>query len=346
MSLERLRRVAGSIWFRLLVTVLLLGLVASLVDWPAAADQLDEGSWGWFAGAVGVLFASQVMAGVRWRLLLRGAGLERPLLAAVRAYMVGVFANNFLPTSFGGDFARAWLLAKPGPPLVRALLSVLVDRFMAFWCLVAIAWLATVVDPGAIPGSLFLGLLGVTVGGLTVSALLLRMAMHGGDRLARRLPERVLGWARETRETLHLYRRRPRELAQATLLGLAFQTLAVLAVWMVARAIDIEAPFALLAVVAPLGLIITLIPISIAGFGVREGGMVLLLGEAGYSATEATLFSLVGVAVLVLSSTPGAIAMLVGHVFPGREELEAAEEALRSGALEDDDAEAGYAASP
>lgn len=344
MNADRLQRVAGSIWFRLLVTALLLGLVASLVDWSAAADQLDEGSWGWFAAAVGVLLASQVTAGVRWRLLLHGAGLDRPLPATVRAYLVGAFANNFLPTSFGGDFARAWLLAKPGPPLVRALLSVVVDRFLAFWCLIAISWLSLAADPDVVPGSLALALLGVTAGGLAMSALLLWYAMRGGAGLARRLPERLLGWARETRETLHLYRRRPRVLALAVLLGLAFQALAVLAVWMVARSIDVEAPFALLAVVAPLVLVVTLVPISVAGFGVREGGMVLLLGAADYTATEATLLSLVGVAALVLSSLPGAIALVAGHAFPDREELAAAEEALQSGELEEEGA--GYAASP
>lgn len=335
MSAAWLRRIVGSIWFRLLVTILLLGLVATLVDWSAAADHLDEGSWVLFATAVAMLFVSQVIAGLRWRLLLRGAGLERPLPATIRAYLVGTFANNFLPTSFGGDFARAWLLAKPGPPLLRALLSVVVDRFMAFWCLVAIAWIALAVDPSAVPGSLALALLGVTVAGLAASALLLRTAMHGGDWLARRLPERVLGWARETRETLHLYRRCPRVLVLATLLGLVFQALAVFTLWVIAESIDIEVPLALLAVVAPLGLVITLIPISIAGFGVREGGMVLLLGEAGYSATEATLLTLVGIAALIVSSLPGAAAMLTGPAFPSRDELEAAEEALRSGKLGD-----------
>jgi uncharacterized protein (TIRG00374 family) len=325
---DRLRRAAGSIWIRALVTAVLLGLVASRVDWPAAAKRLAEGSWAWFAAAVGLLFASQLIAAVRWRLLLVGAGLNRPLLAVVRAYLIGAFANNFLPTAFGGDFARAWLLARPGPPLVRALLSVVVDRFVAFWCLVALAWLALPANPAAVPGSLETALLAVTAGGLAASALLLWFALHGGRSLARRLPERVLGWARETRETLRLYSGQPKMLAVATLLGLAFQVLTVLALWMVAKAIDVHVPFTLLAVVVPLVLAITLVPISIAGFGVREGGMVLLLGAAGYGATEATLLSLVGVAALVVSSLPGAAAMLLGHEFPNRDELGTAEKTL------------------
>lgn len=309
---DRLRGAASSIWVRALVTALLLALVASLVDWDAAADRLAEGSWAWFAAAVAALLASQLIAAVRWRLLLDGAGLERPALAVIRAYLIGTFVNNFLPTAFGGDFTRAWIVARRGAPLVRALLSVVVDRFLAFWCLVALAWIVLPTDPGAVPSELVIALLAVTVGGLAASGLMLWLALRGGSSLAKRLPERVLGWARETRETLRLYGARPRLLAIALLLGLAFQLLVVLAVYLLAKAIDLDAALSLLAVVTPLVLAITLVPISIAGFGVREGGMVVLLGTAGYSATEATLLSLIGVAALVLSSLPGAVAMVFG----------------------------------
>jgi len=326
---DRLRRAAASVWIRLLVTAVLLGLVAWKVDWATAADRIAEGSWAWFAAAVGTLFAAQVIAAVRWRVLLSGAGLDRPQLMVIRAYLIGVFANNFLPTAFGGDFARAWLIARPGPPLVRALLSVAVDRVIAFWCLAAVAWLALATNPAAVPGALVGGLLGVTIAGLATSALAVAFALRGGRRLAKRLPERILGWAREIRATLRLYGDKPATLAVATVLGIAFQLLTVLAMWMVARAIDIHIAFSLLAVVLPLVLVVTLVPISIAGFGVREGGMVLLLGTAGYSATEATLLSLVGVAALVVASLPGAVALAIGHLLPSRDELEAAELAMR-----------------
>jgi uncharacterized membrane protein YbhN (UPF0104 family) len=328
---DRLRRAAASIWIRALVTAVLLGLVTWKVDWTTAANRVAEGSWAWFAAAVGTLFAAQVIAAVRWRVLLIGAGLDRPWLMVVRAYLIGVFANNFLPTAFGGDFARAWLIARPGPPLVRALLSVAVDRFIAFWCLVALAWLTLPTNPGAVPGSLVTGLLGVTAAGLVASALAILFVLRGGGRPAMRIPERILGWAREIRETLRLYSGQPVTLAVATVLGIAFQLLTILAMWMVAKAIDIHIAFSLLAVVLPLVLVITLVPISIAGFGVREGGMVLLLGTAGYSTTEATLLSLIGVAALVVSSLPGAAAMMLGHLFPSRDELEAAEQAMRDG---------------
>jgi uncharacterized protein (TIRG00374 family) len=309
---NRARRAVGSVFVRAVVTALLLALVASQVNWSAAADRLVNGSWAWFAAAVATLFASQLLAAARWRLLLAGVGLERAPLAVIRAYLIGVFVNSFLPTAVGGDVARAWLVASRERALVRALLSVVVDRFLAFWALVALAWILLPTDPTAVPSSLVLALLALSVGGIASSALMLWFALYGGGRLARRLPRQVLEWAREIREALRLYRARPRLLAIAALLGLGFQLLVVGAVWLIANAIDLNVALSLLAVVTPLVLAVTLVPISIAGFGVREGGMVLFLGAAGYSATEATLLSLTGVGALVVSSLPGAAAMVLG----------------------------------
>ena len=324
-----IQRAVGSVWVRAILTVFLLALIATLVDWGAAADQLEEGSWPLFLAGIGVLFCSQLVGAWRWYFLLEGAGLRRPLPAVIRAYLMGAFANSFLPTAFGGDLARALLLAKPGPPLVRALLSVVVDRFLALWCLIGLGWLSLAIRPGSVPTSLALALLAVTAGGLVASTLLILFSLRGGNALARRLPERVVEWARETRATLHLYRKRPRILLIGLGLGLAFQALTVTALWLVARAIDIDAPITLLAVVAPLVLVVTLIPISIAGFGLREGGMVVFLATADYSTTEATLLSLMSVVALVAASLPGAIAILFGHAYPDRGELESAEAALQ-----------------
>jgi hypothetical protein len=124
-------------------------------------------------------------------------------------------------------------------------------------------------------------------------------------------------------------------------LGFVFQVLLVLAVWLIARAVDIDAPFSLLAVVTPLVLVVTLVPISIAGVGIREGGMVVLLGAADYSATEATVLSLLSFVATALASLPGAAAMLIGHAFPSKDELETAEAALHGVSADWDDQAGG-----
>ena len=313
--MDLLRRGARSFWVRLAVTAALLALVALQVDWEAAGERLEDGNWEWFAAAVGLLVASLLAGGMRWHLLLMGAEVATNAARSLRAFAIGVFSNNFLPTSFGGDAARAWIVGRSGPTLVRALTSVAVDRVTALVCLVVLAWVAVVLDPDAVPGSLVAALAGITAGGALACAAIV-LALRGGGGLARRLPERVRGWARETRDTLRLYAGDRGLLASAFALGLVFQGLVVGGTWAITEALELDLAVALVAVAVPLVLVITLIPISLAGFGIREGGFVLVLGEAGVSATDATLVSLLSVAALALSSLPGAIAMLVPYPAP------------------------------
>ena len=313
--MDLIRRAAGSFWVRLTVTVALLGVIALSIDWDAAGERLEDGRWGAFAIAVGLLVASLLAGGLRWHLLLRGAEVATTTLSSLRAFAIGVFSNNFLPTSFGGDAARAWIVGRSGPTLVRALTSVAVDRVTALVCLVVLAWAAVAADPDAVPGSLTAALAGITASGALVCGAI-ALALRGGGGLARRLPERVRGWARETRDTLRLYAGDRALLASAFGLGLVFQGLVVGGTWAITEALELDLAFAVVAAAVPLVLVITLIPISLAGFGVREGGFVLVLGEVDVSATDATLVSLLSVAALALSSLPGAIAMLVPYPAP------------------------------
>jgi uncharacterized protein (TIRG00374 family) len=307
---DSVRRAAGSLAVRAVVTLVLLGVIALQIDWDAAFDRLADGEWGWFVAAVAVLLLALGVGAVRWHLLLQAASLRTSVTETLRAYAIGIFSNNFLPTSFGGDAARAWIVGRSRSGLVRALTSVAVDRMSGLACLLAVAWVAFALDSSAVPSSLKIGLLVATAAALAAAAML-AIALRGGRGLARRLPERLRRWAREARETLAGYAR-DTTLIWATIgLGLVFQALTVAAVWLLAKAIDLDLAFALLAVTVPLVLIVTLVPVSVAGFGVREGGFVVLLAEAGVGATDATLLSLLSVAALAVSSLPGAVAMLL-----------------------------------
>ena len=69
-------------------------------------------------------------------------------------------------------------------------------------------------------------------------------------------------------------------MAEVVLLAVAFQILIIAATWVLSESLGLGIDPELIAVVLPLVLFATIIPISIAGFGVREGAFVALLGEA------------------------------------------------------------------
>ena len=88
----------------------------------------------------------------KWWSLLRVRGHAVPYWWAVRAYFIGQFFSNFLPTSIGGDAVRIYLASRrTGAPAV-AIASVFVERLTGFCALTAIAWVALAFSGDALVG--------------------------------------------------------------------------------------------------------------------------------------------------------------------------------------------------
>lgn len=304
--METLRRLAGSLWIRLLVSAGLLALVATQIDFHTVASRISGASWGWFVAAIAVLFASFLVAALRWQLFLDAADVPARPLETVRAYLIGTFANNFLPSQLGGDVASVFLVGGRGTR-TRVGTTVVVDRATAIGCLVLTAWLALALDHGPVPAALVAALAAAT-GVLVLAGVLAAVLVHGGTGLGRLLPSRLHGSAADARATVRACVHAP-VLWRTVALGAAFQALVVLALWLVSRAIALRLSFSVLAVTLPPVLLVSALPISIAGYGVREGSYVLLLRHVGVGATDATLLSLLGAISFAIASMAGGVAL-------------------------------------
>jgi glycosyltransferase 2 family protein len=295
---------------RLVVSLLLLAAVLVYADVQTMAEAIRDASWGWFAAALGLMAASSVVGAVRWRMLLRHAHVEVTELRAVRAFAGALFLNNVLPTAVGGDAVRAWLVGREGGGLVRATTATLVDKVTALGCLFVVAWIALIVDGEDVPGSIVTVLAWVTAGLLT-AFVLAGLVAAGARPIVRRLPERLANMIREAWWALRRWAASARLMAWVLGLGLAYGAFGLLVFVLVAKAVGVELSFALAAATTPVVLVAMLIPVSIGGLGVREGGFVLLLGEAGVSAADATLLALLSTAA-ILVATAAVVAATAG----------------------------------
>jgi len=283
-----------------LVSALLLGVVLAYANVDQVAGALRDGEWGWFAAAVALMGLVAVVGGIRWRLPLREAEVEVSSVRAVRAVGASLFLNNVLPTSFGGDAARAWLVGRESGRMLRSAAATVVDKATLLGCLFVLAWLALAVDSD-VPGSLVHVLTWVTIG-LAVASVVAALTAAGVRPVVRRLPERLAAMIFEAWFTLRLWARSGRLMAGLLALGVLYQALAVLALVCVGKTVSVDLSFALAAVVAAVVVVAMLIPVSIGGLGVREGGFVLLLGEAGVDSADATVVSLLSAATILISS--------------------------------------------
>ena len=307
MSMRRLASIATSLPVRILVSVGLLAAVAASIDWDGVGHALENASWGLIVVAVLCYFAAFVVASIRWHALLNVADVEVSYRDSLRAYLIGMFANNLLPSGYGGDAVRAWVVAGTGKPLARSLTSVIVDRASALACLLILAWVAALVKADKIPLGIIV-LLGLATGMLCAGALVaLVIARRRG--LGRFLPDAVRPYTAEIANVIRAYEHDRRLLAEIVGIGLVYQGLVLTAFWLIAEALGLHLDPFVLAVVVPPVLMAALLPISLAGFGVREGAFVVLLGEFGVSAADATLLSLLAVACVAIASAPGGVAI-------------------------------------
>jgi glycosyltransferase 2 family protein len=298
---EHLSRLVGSVWFRALVTVLLLGLVLTQVDFSAAWSSLAHAEWQWFVAAIALMAGAILVGGARWYLLLRAASIDVSRRAALRAFSLAYLLNTVLPTSVGGDAVRAWIVGRPSGQVVEAATSVVLDKLTALVCLFVFAWAALIVDPSSVPSSVAHSFFWTTL--LFVVAIgAFAAAAAGSVRLARRLPQRLRSAAKPAGRALRSWMRSGRLLLWVFGLGITYQLMGVGVLVLLAKAIGFDLSLALAAVAAAVILVAMLVPISIGGFGVREAGFVVLLGEAGISTTDATLVSLLSAVVIVLAS--------------------------------------------
>jgi glycosyltransferase 2 family protein len=309
--LSRIWAALTSLPGRLLISALLLAVVARSIDWSVLSDRLSGAAWGWFALATVLVCIALLVGAVRWHALLHHADLPARPLETLWAYGIGVFSNNFLPTGFGGDLVRAWLVARSGKPLARAFTSVLVDRAAGLIGLFLLGWLGILFLAADVPSDLVTPFAIATAAGAAAAAIAVAILRRRG--LGRFLPSALRPWASEVAATLRAYGRDRGVQAEALVLSIGYQALMVTSTWMLARSLQLDISLAVLAVVMPLILIATLLPISVAGFGVREGAYVVLLGEVGVSASDATLLSLFTVASLAVASLPGGIGIMVGR---------------------------------
>lgn len=307
---EVLRR-RGPLLLRILVSAALLGAVLAWVDVGEVAQEVKDGHWGWFAAAVGIMCLAAVVGAVRWWLLLRGAEMDVSVRRAVQTFAAGLLLNSVLPTSVGGDAARAWLVGRESGRLIRAATATIADKATAVGCLFIVAWAVLVFDRAQMPGSVIAVLVWVSVGLLAVLAIAVAVAA-GVRPVVRRFPGRIASLIREVWTTIRIWGRSPRLIAGLLGLGVLYQVLALVALVLVAWTVGVELSFALAAVVAPIVIVATLMPISVGGLGVREGAFVLLLGEAGIGGAEATVVSLLSAVAVLLA---GAAVMLLAAAY-------------------------------
>lgn len=284
-------------WFiRVGVSAGLIFLLLMHVDMKKLVQSFLNLNIGWFLVAL-LIKGTGIFAGmVRWQLLLRGQELELPLSNLGGAYLVGRFFGSFLPSTIGLDAYRTYYAAVRTREVAKTVAVTVVEKVIG---LLALSALALVALPFGLRllNEKALWMLGVVLcAPIAAAALLLfypglfvRIA-NLFHRLGKRWSEGIAKWS----EAVGGFGAQRGRLLLALLLGFVVHGGTSAMYIATARAVGVEVPATEILFIGPLMIAATLVPISIAGIGVREGTYVFFLASVGVPTEQAALLAFLG----------------------------------------------------
>ena len=299
-------RKLGSALVRPLVSIALLGALfwrlggGDIWQTVTDADPLATGL------AILLTIAAVIVSAWKWQLLLRAVDQDVSLFRLSDAYLVGLFFNNFLPSNIGGDVARAHAIGRHTGRLGVVVASIAGERLLAGLALGATASVALVVrqDLVGVVGS---GVGAVMFGFIALTALFSIPQIRG--YLIRRLGQSGRrGSIARSVESLGRTLSDPWTVVAVFALSVVFQGLVVAVAWAGFMAVGAPVSIGVCFVLIPVISAIQLVPVSLGGFGVREGAYAFLFGQCcAIAPTAAIASSLVFAGVVMGVSLVGGV---------------------------------------
>ena len=280
---------------QVVVAVAALSYLAQLLEWTQvrAAVQRAEGSWLLLAFAL--QFPLLAALTLRWSVILRALGHRLPRATLARWYLSFFLYSCVLPGTLGGDVVRGGACSRHTGP-IHAASSILTERVCGMmsvflWGPVGVL-LLSIEDRRVFGEELLMVLLAAGIatlfGGLGV---LFVRTLHLPLPLPT-MPARGVRLRRVWSGLEEVMRLRVSTLARALGWSAAAQFADMLAMYALAIGLGVPVHLAVLVVLVPVTYVVTLVPISLGGLGIREGVTVFFLANAGVSPSDATLLAI------------------------------------------------------
>ncbi len=301
------------------VSIALVWFLLSKIDFEESFNALRNVNVGLLMVSVVQLALQPVLGALRWVLIVRALGGELRFGKSLQYVWIGTFFSQALPGVIGGDVVRIWLFWRDGAGHRLAINSVALGTVVM---MLSLFLLVAVIQPGLVVRN-------ESVMATWLPFLMLLAAVTGvavlmfSDRLLKNLyhlrPFRAVSYLSvDARKTI-LHRLIFPALTVISILAYLNMSITV---WLIALALGLNVSVFDCLVLVPVVILAATIPISVGGWGVREGAIVVLFATIGVSSGHAlTLSVLFGIAGILIS-LPG-LAMWVNSGFRRSDILQA-----------------------
>jgi uncharacterized membrane protein YbhN (UPF0104 family) len=295
------------------ITVFLIWLVVRNIDLYDTVQRVRSVPLWVIPVTLGLIFIQFAMGIWRWRIIIAQLGETLPVRQALRYFIEGQFFNQALPSTVGGDGVRMFRVLRSGLRLETAVNGVILDRVVGLASLILLVALAQPlfydrIDDQAARGA-FTGIFAVAAAAV-IGLLFMARLPETWHRWA--IIRGVVALSRAARQAFL----RPAVLAPVVAVSLIGHTLVIGVFYTIAMGLGLAVTFVDCFTLVPAVLLLATIPISIAGWGLREGAMVAAFALIGVPGGGAAALSILFGLALVLASLPGGLLWLMSAERP------------------------------
>lgn len=303
-----------------MLSITLLTFLIIKVGPDELIQRLRTIDWRWYLPALTLFFVNIVLRAFRWSLLVRSFDKKPTFRHLIYLYLVGFFANNFIPSSFGADVVKAASLRQSSGQGARAVGSVMMDRAIGLlgtssMALLALSWNGLVADePLLLPRPLWVvtALLALSI---PAGFILLRLGnpLRGLGRFIPKVNE--LPKFNKLIELADIFGQYPAfYLMLALLVSIPFTINLVIIQYSIARSLGVILPISLFFLFAPFISLVNLLPISFNGLGVRETLYPFLFVPLGVADETAVAMAFAFSLLRLTAGLLGGVCLMLGSV--------------------------------
>lgn len=288
--------------FKIFISVAIIAFILHKLDIATLWHSISNANLGLILAALLMQILSQTVAAYRWYLIMDILKFKHPFSFYFKSYFKGSLFNQVLPTSIGGDAYRIAEVSTNGGLVKEAFYGVFIDRIVGLVGLLLLNLSANLIEPNLLPNDVFITINTIIL--LALAGLLVLLTLHKFPILERYSITRLFF------ELSHRFRfiyKTPKRIGQQLGLSVLIHLLSLLALFGIGHSVGINEPLVTYLVLIPPAILLTILPISFAGWGVREGALIGLFLMIGIDKNLVAAMSLIYGVILIIAALPGMI---------------------------------------
>jgi len=246
----------------------------------------------------------------RWRMLMRPLMPVPSFGQLFKIYCIGLFFNLAFPTAVGGDVVKFYYAGKPSKLYAQSFAATFLDRDAGMLAMMIIAFLTTLVHPISIPRiPVSLIILLVSLGFAVANCAIFMPSLH---RLCTRLlcnlrMRRIALKIDKISNAFQIMSRERSTLLWSLAISMANQLLFIGVAWIIAEGLLLNLSIVYFFLFVPVITLISMIPVSLNGMGLREYAFMSLFGAIGVPTASCVALGLLSSFAVILCAIPGGV---------------------------------------